>query len=225
MKDPWVDKGSTSLTLFGYDSFPMSVPMPRSVAVTLATLTTVVCLSGSANGENRTTATIFQAFSPHGLIKLNTRSKAGFCWEGAVTILRRDAWRCSVPGNHISYVYDLCFSSRHDSGIVVCPDAPWRKTGVTIRLTKPLPRARANHSAPSLRLQPWAIELYNGRLCQFVSGATDLAEGMRLNYLCRSGSEGLWGFPNRGSEPWTIVTALPRASKLSTRLAVRHAWM
>ena len=193
-----------------------------AASLTIVTLAAIGWFSGSAYAENRTTANIFQAFTPHGFIKMHTRSKAGYCWVGTLTSRRRDGWRCSV-GN---YIHDPCFSSAQNPGIVVCPDAPWLKTGVRIRLTKPLPRVYGNRSAPSLRLQPWAIELYDGRRCLFSTGATSAVEGQRLNYFCEGSSEeGLWGFPYRGSEPWTILIAPFEATELSERAAVRHAWM
>jgi len=192
-----------------------------TIASLFVTLVSVACLPGLAQAAQATITSIYQAFTPHGFVKLRTRSKAGYCWEGALTIARRDAWRCLV-GN---YVYDPCFSAVRNPGIVVCPDAPWRNTGVKIRLTKPLPRAYGNHSAPSLRLMSWAIELKDGRRCLFASGVSDVAEGKRLNYICGTGSEELWGFPYRGSEPWTILTAPPQATELRKRATVRHAWM
>lgn len=131
-------------------------------------------------------------------------------------------WRCRT-GN---YLHDPCFSSAYASGIVLCPDAPWLKTGVKIRLTTTLPYAHGNRSAPSLRAEPWAIELYGGRHCLFSSGASNVVQGKRLNYFCGASSqEGLWGFPYRGSEPWTILIAPLPASVLSELAAVRRAWM
>jgi hypothetical protein len=199
----------------------MSLQRRRWVGTAGATLAAAVCVSGSAYAQNTTTATIFKAFTSHGSVTLHARSKAGYCWSGAITTPRRDAWRCLV-GNRI---YDPCFSSAHAVGLVLCVEAPSLKTGVKIRLTKPLPRARGNHSAPSLRLEPWAIELEDGRRCQFDSGGSAVVEGKRSNYFCVTGSEELWGFPDRGSEPWTILTAPERATKLTKLAGVRHAWM
>jgi hypothetical protein len=204
----------------------MSLRMRNWVLVAIAATATAVCFSGSAHARERTTVTLFQAFAPGGHIKMHTRSKDGYCWEGALATRRRDAWRCSVPGRHISYLYDPCFSSARHPGIVVCPEAFSLATGVEIRLTKPLPQGGfANHSAPSLRLQPWLIEVYDGRRAQLITGASSVAEGVRLNYGFRVGREGLWGFPARVSEPWTILIAPFNAAKLSKRAAVRHAWM
>jgi hypothetical protein len=176
-----------------------------------------------ADAQMTTSTTIYQTFTPHGLIRFHTRSRAGYCPSGSEETLRRDAWRC-FSGN---FIYDPCFNSARDPGIVACPAAPWLDTGVKIKLTKPLARAYGNHSAPSMRLQPWALELYDGRRCLFGDGASSTVEGKRLNYFCGApdSQEGLWGFPSRGSEPWTILSASFQATVLNTRVTVRHAWM
>jgi len=200
----------------------MTARTRRRVAVTIAALGALASLCGPADAQTGTGATIYQVFTPHGSVKLHTRSMSGYCPSGSEATPRRDAWRC-FSGN---YVLDPCFSSTHDPGIVVCPEAPWLKNGVKIRLTKPLARANGNHSAPSQGLRPWALELYDGRRCLFAGGATNVVEGQRLNYFCGAGSqEGLWGLPDRASAPWTILIAPLQATKLSQRVAVRHAWM
>ena len=123
-------------------------------------------------------------------------------------------------------ILDPCFSSPRAASFVLCPTAPWRNRGVELRLTGPLPRSMANHGALSLGNQPWALELLDGRRCLFSGGATSEVEGKRLNYFCATGgSSGLWGYPARGGEPWTILSAPPSATHLSERLPIRRAWM
>jgi hypothetical protein len=198
----------------------MLVRAGRWVVVTFVALAVIGYLPALADAET-TSATIYQAFTPHGFVKLHTRSKAGYCWVGALSTSRRDAWRCFVGNN----IYDPCFSSARYPGFVLCPDEPWRSTGIKLLLTKPLPRSLANHDAPSLSPEPWALELYDGRRCRVSTGATSVVEGERLNYFCGGGSEeGLWGFPARRSQPWTILTAPFEATELTERVAVRHAW-
>jgi hypothetical protein len=75
-------------------------------------------------------------------------------------------------------------------------------------------------------LQPWALELFGGQRCLFGDGASNVVEGQRLNYFCdASGKEGLWGFPSRGEQPWTILAAGSQATTLSERAPIRRAWM
>ena len=189
----------------------------------IAVLVMLTCLRGSANaGTTGTSAGAYQAFTPRGVVALQVRSRSGYCWEGSITTPRRDAWRCLV-GNRI---YDPCLSSARRAGIVVCPDAPWLRTGAEIRLTKRLPKAYGNHRTASTRLEPWGLELYGGRRCVFASGTTEVVQGQRLNYFCGASSrEGLWGRPDRAIEPWTILTAPLDAKELTKRAQIRRAWM
>jgi hypothetical protein len=111
-------------------------------------------------------------------------------------------------------------------GFILCPLAPWRNTGIKLLLTRPLPSALANHGGLSLRAQPWALELYNGRTCVLAGGASSLVDGIRLNYFCTNGgSTGLWGFPDRKTEPWTIYIARYSATHLAKRARIKRAWM
>jgi hypothetical protein len=165
-----------------------------------------------------TVATVYEAYSYHGVVvpRISTVD-SGYCWESSNVTSRLDAWRCFV-GNSI---LDPCFSSEFASN-VVCP-MPWSDTAVEINLTRPLPRP-SNHAAPSLRLEPWAIETSAGAICVLASGASSIVHGKRLNYFC-SARLGLWGYPNRKKEPWTILSAPPTARALSNRAAILRAWM
>jgi hypothetical protein len=169
----------------------------------------------------KTTATIFQAFTFTGAPTIHTGTKPGHCYTGSLTIDRNDAWRCFV-GNTI---YDPCFSSSRAHGVVICPN-PQLKGGVEIRLTSGLPHAFANTRMQSLKDQPWDIQLTSGRYCSFSSGASEVVRGKRLNYFCGPGTKyGLWGFPRRSSEPWTIFIGPLTATSLHDRRAIRHVWM
>jgi hypothetical protein len=199
----------------------MIVRMRRCLTVAVCALGVLAGVSGVAHAQAGTSVTVYQAFTPHGSVTLQTRSRSGDCPSGSEATTRRDAWRC-FSGN---FVYDPCFSSTHDRGVVVCPEAPWLKRGVEIHLTKPLARAQGNHAAPSQSLQPWALELSDGLRCLFADGATNVVEGQRLNYFCgRASKEGLWGLPDRTSTPWTILIAPFQAMSLSQREAIGHAW-
>jgi hypothetical protein len=193
--------------------------------VAIATIAWNACPAAAQTAtspQTATSVTVYQAFGAHGSIELHTRTRAGDCPSGSEMTPRRDAWRC-FSGN---LIYDPCFSSAYDLGSVVCPGAPWLNTAVKIRLSKPLAHKFANHAIPSPDLQPWALELYDGRRCVFASGASNLVEGQRLNYFCGANSqEGLWGLPSRASQPWTILTASSQAASLSARASILHAWM
>jgi hypothetical protein len=165
-----------------------------------------------------TQAEVFQPFA-HGRPTVQIHHASGACFSGSIASPRRDAWRCLI-GNAIA---DPCFSSRSAHGIVVCPD-PSVRTGVEIRLTKPLPRHLGNHAAPSLTLAPWLIEIAGGRRCQPLTGTSVAIGAVRMNYGC-SGGLGLWGQPRRSTKPWTILAARPSAKHLDARRAIVRAWM
>jgi len=176
----------------------------------------------AATSDAATTATIYRAFHPNGASVVRTHPRAGYCGSGSETAARRDAWRC-FSGN---LVLDPCFSFNRHSSSVVCPSSPSGRTGIRVRLTSRLPVGFQNAPAPSTRAQPWALELTDGRRAVFASGASDSIEGMRLNYFFgRSVEEGLWGYPDRSSQPWTILVAPFGATALSARVAIRRAWM
>lgn len=176
----------------------------------------------AAVAGSRTKAAVYEPFSPSGAVLMSGPTRSGYCWTGSETTPRRDAWRCTIK----NVIYDPCFSSPKASGIVLCPTAPWNNAGVGIKLTKPLPGSMGNHGGASLRNEPWALQLFNGRSCVFSGGATNVIGGRRLNYFCTTGGKsGLWGYPDRKVEPWTIYSAPYTATKLSTRVSVRRAWM
>jgi hypothetical protein len=177
-------------------------------------------VAGGAQAKGHTTATVYEAFSYHGVVEPHVTSATGTCFTSSDVTRRDDAWRCLV-GNAL---YDPCFSSQLAFGIVVCP-VPWQDSGTEIHLSKPLP-ASGSHTIPSLSLQPWAVETAAGAFCVLSSGASSVVHGKRLNYFCgKNAKQGLWGFPSRKKQPWTILLAPPNAKVLKHRIAVVRAWM
>jgi hypothetical protein len=121
----------------------------------------------------------------------------GYCWTDSAATNAQDAFRC-FQGNEI---HDPCFSATAHAHSVVCFLDPW--TPVTIlQLTKPLPR----HSRLLTRALPWAIETVDGRHCTFLTGATGLMGGRRVNYGCTDHSY-LIGDPDEHHPLWTIHSA------------------
>lgn len=169
--------------------------------------------------EGGTTVTIFHAFNPDGTPTLPLRFKTGYCWTGSLTADRNDAWRCFV-GN---FIYDPCFSSPQAPGIVICPN-PWLSGAIEIELTRGLPRAYGDTRKPSISGHPWNIQLANRHHCVFSSGASNFVAGKRLNYFCSGLSYGLWGYPNRRSEPWSIASGPFAATRLHGRSVIRQVW-
>jgi hypothetical protein len=121
----------------------------------------------------------------------------GYCWTDSAATNARDAFRC-FQGNEI---HDPCFAATAHASSVVCFLDPW--TPVTVlRLTKPLPK----HGPLFGRALPWAIETTDGRHCTFLTGATGLMGGQRVNYGCTDRSY-LIGGPDERQPLWTIHSA------------------
>jgi hypothetical protein len=147
-------------------------------------------------------------------------SRRGYCFSGSLAADRDDAWRCFV-GN---LIYDPCFGSSGTPRVVTCPTATIT-TGTEIRLTRALPRSYANTRAPSINGLPWNIRLEGGQHCLFLTGATSVLDGRRLNYACSGGiKDPLWGAPNRSTEPWKITIGSPSASHLSAQIPLLELW-
>lgn len=199
---------------------PMRSWVRAPVAVVVAA--SAVTWASGALAATRTTASVYEAFTSQGVIVPRVEVKSGSCWENSIVLERDDAWRCFI-GNDI---YDPCFSSQRASGVVVCVQAPWSGTGIEIRLTKPLPKP-FREPAPSTSLEPWGIQIASGQDCIISSGMGPAAiHGRNLNYYCSPHFKiGLWGFPDRTTQPWTIFIAPLNTTALSQRVAIRHAWM
>src|SRR5919201_181172 len=100
----------------------------------------------------------------------------GSCAMGASLALpRADTWRCIV-GNMI---YDPCFSTAPHATAVICDASPFKPIGIRVQLPTPLPTHPPVH-----RQQVWMMQLGNGVICGFLTGATAGIQGQRINYGC-----------------------------------------
>jgi hypothetical protein len=90
-------------------------------------------------------------------------------------------------------------------------------------------RLDADNRYPIKRFR-WAFRLANGRGCVFVSGASNVVKGKRLNYVCRlrrfgvAGPPFLFGFPDRRRPAWTILKANNYLGKNWRRVRIHAAW-
>ena len=46
----------------------------------------------------------------------------------------------------------------------------------------------------------------------------------RANYFCTKTKDVMWGSPSRKSEPWTIYSAVPTATRLTHKVKLSVAW-
>ena len=107
--------------------------------------------------------------------------REGSCWTNSLAVWRADAWRCAV-GNEI---HDPCFSA--DDGVICGADPMTGATGFALTLTEPLPAAEA---PPDAATHAWLVELADGTVCGFATGATGGVGDERINYLCPSPDPG-----------------------------------
>ncbi|HSN78325.1 MAG TPA: beta-Ala-His dipeptidase, partial [Anaerolineae bacterium] len=103
--------------------------------------------------------------------------QAGSCWTNSLAVWRADAWRCFV-GNSI---HDPCFAV---DGDVICGASPVTTTvSFALELTEPLPAPTVPDDTSG---HAWLVELPDGTVCEFATGATGGVDGERINYLCPS---------------------------------------
>jgi hypothetical protein len=119
----------------------------------------------------------------------------GYCWESSLASTAHNAYRC-FEGN---LIHDPCFAPSPQAASVACFLDPWHRVTV-LRLTRRLPKPAPPVKGPPL---PWAIVTGDGRRCVFMTGATALVAGKRVNYGCTDGSY-LIGYPNTRQPLWTI---------------------
>jgi hypothetical protein len=137
-------------------------------------------------------------FTPQGQLSPQFRVGArgrGYCWESSLASTDRNAYRC-FQGN---LIHDPCFAASRHAAMVVCFLDPWHSVTV-LRLTRSLPRTGPPLKGAPL---PWTIVTSDGRRCVFMTGATALVGGERVNYGCTDGSY-LIGNPDSHAALWTI---------------------
>ncbi len=127
-------------------------------------------------------------------------AREGECFSGSLSIPRPEAWRC-MAGNQI---LDPCFGGDNGES-VVCGAYPALDTpSFTLNLTSPLPTPNPPAAESA---QAWVVELADGTICDFGTGATTGIGDKRLNYLCSSDNRdmavGLLG----DLQPGTVWTA------------------
>lgn len=121
-------------------------------------------------------------------------AEAAECFSESLASDRADAWRCSM-GNVIS---DPCFAL--DDRQLRCDLDPLTEApGILVEAAEPLAERADVEDA-----QVWLLDLADGTICGFMTGATGGLDGDRLNYGCTNG-EWILGFPEAGADggSWT----------------------
>ena len=199
---------------------------PAAQAPASASAATIQPLTAEVPSEKATTtpaiiATEVITFAPG---PPSGEPQEGKCWTGSNAVWREDAWRCDV-GNAI---YDPCFST--DEG-VVCGANPTAPTdGFPLLLTEPLPAPEVPQDTTG---HAWQVELADGTVCEFATGATGGVGDERINYFCPSPDPTQSVVILSDLQPgtvwmasWAVLTgSMPDLTVLeSTEMPIRTVW-
>jgi len=103
----------------------------------------------------------------------------GSCWINALTSGRKGTWRCVVENR----IYDPCFVASKINNLICDSDPITKDKGFQLKLTEPLPEDMGAEEG-----QGWLIELEDWTTCRFITGATGVINGKRINYMCSDDS-------------------------------------
>lgn len=92
-------------------------------------------------------------------MKVTGKPVKGYCWTESLAVMRTDAFRCMIGNN----IMDPCFMTSNKT--VNCPENMDKNSGVTIALTKPLPKNMSKKSG-----NPWRFMLAGGVVCNAGTG-------------------------------------------------------
>jgi hypothetical protein len=133
-------------------------------------------------------------FNPSGIRR--TLETSADCWETSLAAPRANAWRCIV----VNTIYDPCFSVSAQASYVICDaDPAGDARGLKVALAHPLSVVSISSEAGT---QAWKMRLTDDSVCSFITGASGLVGGERINYDCTNGAL-IIGFPQR-SRIWTV---------------------
>jgi hypothetical protein len=105
-------------------------------------------------------------------------------------------------------IHNPCYAAALDARSVYCPGVSDPRRLQEIALTKPLSLVQGNRGAASASGTPTLLGLARGVRCTFLTGATGVVGGLRINYGCSDGRM-LLGEVDRSSSRWRIY-AMPR---------------
>ena len=166
-----------------------------------ACLAVVVAVPAIVAAETTTTVVFFRPWANGTLASGFTVSEKarGSCYTHSLSTDRPDAWRC-FQGNDI---FDPCFAGSAHSNTVACAQSPFSHAVVLLSLNRPLSDGQ-NPTTKWLqpKRMPWGLRLASGDTCVFVTGATDVVDGDRMNYACRR-TGWIIGAPTRSIPEWT----------------------
>lgn len=138
--------------------------------------------SSHAAQVTATQVVVYQPVAPTGA------EHQGACFTSSLAAPRSGVWRCSIT-DHVkgANLFDPCFAlAAGESHSVICGANPVTgDQGFKVVLTTPLPPAQI--ASPSHQGWGWIVQLEDGTVCTFITGATFAIEGARGNYSCVGG--------------------------------------
>jgi len=176
----------------------------------------VLLLGVSSTASGATQRLVYSPFAPDGGVAsgLNVVPRAGECFTGSS--LAAGAYRC-ITGNLLR---DPCYSEDADVASVICASTPWDSSVVRVALTDTLPEPATSRGIP----RAWAVELVAaGRRCRFLTGATAVVRGYRLNYACGR-DRYLFGSPRTTSQTWRIRASPNVTGERMKLVTIKRAW-
>ena len=108
--------------------------------------------------------------------------KEGHCWVNSISVPRKGAWRCMIE----SSISDPCFVISGSEDLVCDVNPITGDGGFLLKLTEPLPEDTATDNYG--QGWGWLIQLEDGTVCGFITGATGAINGERINYGCSDNS-------------------------------------
>jgi hypothetical protein len=193
-------------------------PTALLALVIVLALTAAAATSAAPTTQRR----VYTPFAADGSLRagLHAVDYDGECFTSSLLVGRVGVFRC-FTGNLLR---DPCFrdpsvAADRSFPVVVCATDPWRHTVVRIHLAKELPTDPPAPAGGS----PWGLELVNGARCVFVTGATSVVDGHRLNYVCGR-DRFLWGSPRTSSPTWRIRQSRAADGRRMRLVAIGRAW-
>ena len=184
-----------------------------SMAAVLAVAASVPSVAAASPATERRT---FSPFGPDGerQVAVSDYRSTGSCSDSFVS--GQDGPLRCFSGN---FIYDPCFPDPTGEDQALCVRSPRARSGVMLRGAV---NAHDGYDSRPNRA-PWAVELFDGSMCTFVSGATSAKAGLRLNYMC-GGTRVLWGTPNKRAATWTIRKSSGYSGRGWRRVKIKVAW-
>jgi len=169
---PWM---AEKATLISHSEGEESTQDIQTLAVKTIWRFTVPQDTSALSGAAPTTIVDYIPQRPEG------ESERGICLTNSLAMPSKAAWRCNVG----DLILDPCFVLPGEQSVVCNPNPITGDPGVWVQLTEPLPQ-------PDLAVERedggWLVELHDGTICNFATGATGVIEGKRISYVCETAS-------------------------------------